>query len=206
MSIKKHLKVMPISRYESDLLCEAHHYSGRGYVKSQVHLGVFWKGSLEGTMAFGCPIDRRKVLGLVQGTEWGEMCELNRMAFSPALPRNSESRALSVAFRLFKKYAPHVKWILSYADGAQSGSGAIYRATGWLLTQARENKTLYKDTHGRVYSDIGIRTSSALSRKFGREMEGLQLLEGKQYRYIKPLRDNLIYTFEVLDYSHADDG
>jgi hypothetical protein len=183
-----------------------------------VHLGVFWDGRLEGVMAFGAPIDRRRVLHLVEGTSWHEMAELNRMAFSPILPRNSESRALAVAFRLFKRYAPHVKWLLSYADGAQSGSGVIYRATGWLLTQARPNASIYRLPDGRVVTDIGIRTSAALqaemSAKIGRPVRRLEdladagavLLDGMQYRYIKPLYKGLKLTCPVLQYDSLTTG
>lgn len=209
MSLKEKLKVSPIPRHRADELCRSYHYSGKPYVKSQVHLGVYWDGELEGAMCFGCPIDRRKVLPLVEGTGWEEMCELNRMAFSDNLPRNSESRALSVAFRLFRKYAPQVKWILSYADGAQSGSGAIYRATGWILTQIKENSSLYRRKDGSVVSDIGIRTSATLREEIGGggveafRDAGLQRIVGRQYRYIKPLTKGLILNCAVLPYDRA---
>lgn len=215
MSLKRHLRVAPISRSDSVRLCEEYHYSGKAYPKSQVHLGVFWKGDLEGVMAYGCPIDRRKVLGLVEGTQWHEMCELNRMAFSPCLPKNSESRALAVSFRLFKKHAPHIKWLLSYADGAQSGSGAIYRATGWVLTQKKKNGSLYVDHDGTVLSDIGIRTGdrmqSKIASRIGRPARshkdfvdaGLVKIDGYQYRYIKILDEACSLACDTLDYDCA---
>lgn len=218
MSLKDRLRVDPITRSESDALCAEHHYSGKPYSKSMVHLGVFWDGQLEGVMAFGAPIDRRKVLHLVEGTEWHEMAELNRMAFSPALPRNSESRALAVAFRLFKKYAPHVKWLLSYADGAQSGSGTIYRATGWLLTQVRPNGSIYRLPDGRIVTDIGVRTSAALQAELSAiaghsvrtladlDEVGAELLDGMQYRYIKPLQKGLKLTCQVIPYEALATG
>lgn len=215
MSLKQNLRIEPISRQKANDLCRRHHYSGKPYPKSQVHLGAFWKGDLEGVMCFGCPIDRRKVLGLVEGTEWHEMCELNRMAFSPRLPRNSESRSLAIAFRLFRKHAPQIKWILSYADGAQSGSGAIYRATGWTLTQVKQNSALYRTPDGRVVSDVGIRTGGDLqeeiSDRIGRPARshhdfveaGLERIEGCQYRYIKLLDDGLTLSCDRLPYSRA---
>jgi hypothetical protein len=56
------------------------------------------------------------------------------MAFDEVLPKNSESRALSVALRLIKKHCPHIKWIVTFADGMQCGDGTIYRACGFSLT------------------------------------------------------------------------
>jgi len=64
------------------------------------------------------------------------------MAFTDKLPRNSESRALSVAFRMIRQHYPQVEWVVSFADATQSGDGAIYRATGFVLTQIKKNTTL----------------------------------------------------------------
>jgi len=50
------------------------------------------------------------------------------------LPRNSESRCISLAIKQIKKHAPHIKWIVSFADGTQCGDGTIYRAANFVLT------------------------------------------------------------------------
>jgi hypothetical protein len=73
------------------------------------------------------------LIDLVHGTKWNEFIELNRMAFSEFLPKNSESRAIAIAIKLIKKKAPHIKWIISFADGTQCGDGTIYRAAGFDL-------------------------------------------------------------------------
>ncbi|WP_200799682.1 Mom family adenine methylcarbamoylation protein [Olsenella urininfantis] len=124
------------------------HYSGKVVNNSCLHFGAFLNGRLHGVMSFGPPTDKRKVLGLVEGTPWNGMLELNRMAFDPVLPRNSESRCIAVAMRLLKKNAPHVKWVLSFADGCQCGDGTIYRASGFVLTGIKQNDTLRKDPRG----------------------------------------------------------
>lgn len=168
-------------------------------------------------MSFGPPIDRRNVLHLVEGTEWHEMCELNRMAFRDRLPRNSESRSLAVAAKLFKEHAPWVKWILSFADGTQCGDGTIYRAAGWTLTGIKENSSLYRSPGGEVVSDVGLRTSESKRRELGVEgtthtafvEAGLRQLQGHQYRYIKALKPGLDFACPVLDYDdlpEADSG
>jgi len=88
-------------------------------------------------------LDKRKLIGLVEGTKWNEFIELNRLAFTDTLPRNSESRALGVAMRLLRKYAPQLKWVISFADATQCGDGTIYRAAGFVLTSIKENQQLY---------------------------------------------------------------
>lgn len=144
MSSAKDIVLKPISNKEANRLVKRVHYSGKVVQNSNLHIGVFLHGKLEGAMQFGSPLDKRKVLPLVKGTQWHNMIELNRMAFSEALPRNSESRALSIAMRLISKHAPQVKWVLSFADGTQCGDGTIYRASGFVLTAIKENSQLFR--------------------------------------------------------------
>lgn len=90
-------------------------------------------------MQFGPSLDKRKLIGLVKGTKWNEFIELNRLAFTDVLPRNSESRAISIAMRLLRKHAPQLKWVISFADATQCGDGTIYRASGFVLTGMKRN-------------------------------------------------------------------
>lgn len=133
MGRAKDIKVKVIPAKIANAFIRKTHYSGTVCVGSQLHFGVFLNDVLHGVMSFGVPIDKRNVIGFVKNTKWNEFLELNRLAFDDYLPKNSESRAISIAFRLMRKNAPHVKWILSYADGTQCGDGAIYRASGFIL-------------------------------------------------------------------------
>ncbi len=131
------LIVAPIDRVEAIALVKRHHYS-RSYCRnSQLHLGVFLDGRLVGAMQFGPPMVRRVVLSLVPGTPWYDMLELNRMVLAPRIPRNAESRVIGMACRLLRRHAPHIKWVLSFADAGQCGDGTIYRASGFYLTGIR---------------------------------------------------------------------
>ena len=126
------VKVIP-SKIANDFV-KKWHYSGKVVSNSQLHFGAFLDGKLHGVMSFGPSLDKRKVVNLVKNTRWNEFVELNRMAFDEYLPKNSESRCISIALKLIKKNAPHIKWIVSFADGMQCGDGTIYRASGFLLT------------------------------------------------------------------------
>lgn len=128
------------------------HYSGRCVQNAQLNIGVFWSGALAGAMQFGPPLARSKVIGLVSGTRWNGFLELNRVAFSESLPRNSESRALSVVFRMMRKHRPDIEWILSFADGTQCGDGTIYRAAGFVLTAIKPNTGIVVRKDGSVGS------------------------------------------------------
>ena len=125
MATAKDIIVKPITAAAANKVVKAVHYSGKVVPNSQLHFGVLLNGKIEGAMSFGPPMDKRKVLPLVDGASWNGMLELNRMAFSDKLPRNSESRAMAIAFRLIKKHYPHIEWILSFSDGTQCGDDTI---------------------------------------------------------------------------------
>ena len=93
-------------------------------------------------------MDKSKVIGLVEGTGWNEFIELNRMAFDDYMPRNSESYCIGATLRMIRKQAPHIKWVLSFADGTQCGDGTIYRASNFVLTGIAPNKTIIRMPDG----------------------------------------------------------
>ena len=150
MATAKDIVLRPISAQTANDFVRRVHYSGKVVNNSQIHMGVFLAGVLHGAMQFGPSLDKRKVQGLVTGTQWHEFIELNRMAFDDDLPRNSESRALSVAMRLLRKYAPQLKWVITFADATQCGDGTIYRAAGFVLTKIKPNDQIWAAPDGEI--------------------------------------------------------
>ena len=142
-----------------------YHYSGKVVNNSQLHLGAFLGGRLEGVMSFGPSMDKRKIQGLVRDTAWNGFIELNRMAFSDRLPRNSESRALSVAFRMIRQHYPHIEWVISFADGAQCGDGTIYRASGFVLTSIKKNDQIWKAPTGETFARMSLTDKTSEEQK-----------------------------------------
>lgn len=137
------LKVIPSS--VANPFIKTHHYSGKVVNNSCLHFGAFLDGHLHGVMSYGPSLNKRKIMGLVEGTGWNEFLELNRMAFDEKLPRNSESYCIGKSIRLIRKNAPQVKWIISFADGCSCGDGTIYRASNFVLTGIKENTQLRKN-------------------------------------------------------------
>jgi len=154
-----------------------HHYSGKIVNNSVLHFGAFLDDRLHGAMSFGSPLDKRKVLGLVEGTKWNEMLELNRMAFDEYLPRNSESRCISIALKLIRKNAPQVKWVLSFADGTQCGDGAIYRASGFMLTGLKKNNQIWFSPDNEITTRIVATDSRRPERE--RLLQRISITKGK---------------------------
>lgn len=218
----KDILIKPITAHTANALVKKVHYSGKVVANSCLHFGAFLDGKLEGVMSFGSPMDKSKVLPLVKDTKWSDMLELNRMAFSDVLPKNSESRALGVAFRLIKKHYPNIEWILSFSDGTQCGDGAIYRASGFYLTGLRPNSSLLMMPNGVVMAAMTLEANftlpqvKAISEFVGIEHKyrtrtewiklGAKKLKGFQLRYIyflnKDAKQRL--TVPILPFSEIE--
>ena len=150
MGRAKDITVKPVAARDANRVIKALHYSGKVCQNSQVHLGVFLDGKCGGALQFGPSLDKRKLQGLVARTLWNEFIELNRLAFADWLPRNSESRALAYAMRWLRKTYPWLKWVVSFADATQCGDGAIYRASGFVLTAIKKNTDLWQISDGTI--------------------------------------------------------
>lgn len=173
MASAKDLIVKPISAADATRIVKSLHYSGKVVQNSQLHLGVFLDGKCGGAMQFGPSLDKRKIQGLVTGTLWNEFIELNRMAFADWLPRNGESRCIGYAMRWMRKTYPHIKWVISFADGTQCGDGTIYRASGFALAGIKVNSTIVERPDGTVGSEL-----------VGGKHTGGKPVPGFQLRYI----------------------
>lgn len=141
----KDIVLKPIGAKLANDFVKHNHYSGKVVPNSQVHLGVYYFGKLEGVMQFGPSLAKKNTIGLVRDTKWNGFIELNRMAFTDALPKYSESRAIAIAIKMLKKFAPTIEWVISFADGTQCGDGTIYRASGFVLTDIKVNTQLRID-------------------------------------------------------------
>lgn len=169
------LKVIPANIANNFI--KKHHYSGKVVNNSYLHFGAFLDKKLHGVMQFGHSMDKAKIQPLVKGTEWNGFCELNRMAFDDFLPRNSESYCIGKALRLIKKNAPHIKWVISFADGCSCGDGTIYRASNFVLTQIKKNATMWINDKGEKKQNMSFHSDRTLK-------DGFKRLEGYMFRYI----------------------
>lgn len=220
----KDIRVYPISSKDARQIIKKYHYSGKVVLNSKLHFGVFLRDHCLGALQFGPSMDKRHVINLVAGTKWNEFLELNRLAFSDILPRNSESRALAYCFKFIKKNYPWIKWIISFADGTQCGDGTIYRASGFVLTKINKNTTIYlSPDKKKKITDIYVKTQTtkslmtlikgkhilrngAASMKQFKE-QGWTLAPGYQLRYIyfldKESRKNL--TVPIIPFNKINE-
>src|SRR4051794_41616341 len=81
MTSAKEIEVRPVAKRDADAVIKSVHYSGKVVRNSQLSLGVFLHGRIEGAMQFGPSLDKSHMLNLVRDTRWNGFLELNRMAF-----------------------------------------------------------------------------------------------------------------------------
>ena len=228
MGRAKEIVVKVIPAKLANEFIKKYHYSGKVVNNSSLHFGCYLDNRLHGVMSYGSPMDKSKVLPLVHTAQnvpclWNEMLELNRMAFDDYLPKYSESRCIAVSFRLIKKNAPHIKWVLSFSDGTQCGDGSIYRASGFFLSGIIENSNTCKLPNGEVIHKMTLESNPTAKRK---ELNGISyyeltggrynfkiyakktnsiLLKGFQLRYIYLLDKTCKITVPILPFSKIDE-
>jgi len=201
MGRSKEIIVKVIPAKIANEFIKKYHYSGKIVPNSTIHFGCFLDGKLHGVMSYGNSINKKGTIKIVKNTKWNEFIELNRMAFDDYLPRNSESRCIAISIKLLKKYAPHIKWIISFADGTQCGDGAIYRASGFKLVGITENKALRRNPlTGEV-----IHIMQAYHLKIIDEFKKWEPIEGKQFKYIYLIDKNCEITVPILPFSKIDE-
>lgn len=200
------VKVIP-SKIANEFV-KKHHYSGKVVPNSTLHFGCFLDDKLHGVMSYGCSMQKSSIIGLVQPCLWNEMLELNRMAFDNYLPKYSESRCIAISIKLIKKNAPHIKWIISYADGCQCGDGTIYRASGFHLTGIKQNTTMLLMPNGQIMADKTLNNSNykTIGQSAGYwKKNGAKPIEGKQLRYIYLIDKTCKITVPILPFSKIDE-
>lgn len=217
----KQIRVDRIDSKSANIFVKRCHYSGKVVNNSQLHFGAFYDGVLHGVLSFGPSMDKSKLLGVVHGTGWNEFVELNRMAFDDFLPRNSESRCISIALKLIKKHCPHIKWVVSFADAMQCGDGTIYRAAGFLLTGISEGgmwglpESLVELNGGPVAHKLKVQDKDSklsqfiLSETNGKNLTieacakrfGGKVLPGFMFRYVYLIDKTAKLAVEVIPYS-----
>jgi hypothetical protein len=178
-----------------------HHYSGKVVPNSTLHFGCFLDDKLHGVMSYGNSMRKDLIKPLVKNTEWNGFIELNRMAFDEYLPKNSESRCIAISIKLIKKNAPHIKWIISFADGTQCGDGTIYRASGFVLTGIKENSQLaINPTTNKVEHKI-----TAFHNGDEYNFKTWEKVKGYQFRYIYLIDKSCKLTVPILPFSKIDE-
>jgi len=220
MFTAKDLQIKSVSSADAKRVVAMYHYSGKTTQNSQIHFGVFLNGILQGALQFGPSIDKRRMAQNL-GVGMNEFLELNRMALSDKLPKNSESRAIAICLKILKKQYPFLRFVISFADACQCGDGTIYRASGFKLHSFKRNNSLFVTEDGEIGFNHGTKktrqviakkpidehfteSGEYLSAKLKREGK-IKPLEGFQMKYIYFFDKELEKKFKFVDFKDIPD-
>lgn len=210
------VKVIP-SKVANEFVKEKH-YSHKVAATGEISFGAFLDNRLIGVAQFGRPINKYLHLHIVENTKWNDFLELNRLVLIDDTPKYSESRFIKICILLIKKNAPHIKWIMSFADATQCGDGTIYRASGFVLTNINESKQLYLLPNGETLHLMGLQggqhgnlRKKMLASGYGNAkkymvdvLKGVPMV-GQQLKYIYLIDKNCKITVPILPFSKIDE-
>lgn len=185
------MTVTETTRDHANAVIVANHYSRKFYNNSTAHLSIAIDGQECGVMQFGQAMNPASGGSVVAGTTIDEYLELNRMWLSDAAPRNSESRALSLAVTYLRHARPSVGWVQSFADERCGRLGVVYQAAGFGYYG--EHTATFWEVGGVLYHNSVMTRDPSLTAMAGpiqqARAEGRAVRhEFRQFRYLRFLR------------------
>lgn len=122
-------RVEIIGKWLADSCYRKWHYLGAQDYLATVHFGATTEGDLWGAISFGCP-NASALEGYFEPDTQHGWWEIKRLALSPTLPKNSESRFIAISLRILRKLYD-VRGVITYADARVGHVGTIYKASGF---------------------------------------------------------------------------
>lgn len=123
-----------------------------------------------------------------------EVVELTRLWLADGMPKNSESRVISIALRAIKKKPGRFRAVLSYADEQEGHTGTIYQATNWRYMGLSSSNTGTAIVVGdKKYSSrsfnskYGTHSIEKLKGILGRDDVSYFKTETRKHAYVFPL-------------------
>lgn len=192
-----------------------YHYSGVGFKKASLNLGVFRKEDkkMVGVLQWGCSFQENIRLDryVKEPITKEEYLELNRFSMADSEGKNSESQAISLGIKWIKQNMPHIRLLVSYAGRKEGNYGYIYQATNWeYLGYFISNGFWYVDGEERhlttlwsrykKYGNPNLPFTEALCDLY----EDVRKTKTKQFIYIIRLDKKLTPASPVLPYPKPD--
>ena len=127
--------VKQLNSSKANKMTELYHYSGVGFKKSKLNLGVYRNEDrkLVGVMQWGCSFQEgiRLERYVKEPITIDEYLELNRFSMADSEGKNSESQAISLGIKWIKTFRKDIRLLVSYAGRKEGNYGYIYQATNW---------------------------------------------------------------------------
>lgn len=199
-----------INSSKANKFTEVYHYSGTGFKKAKLNLGIFRKEDqlLVGVLQWGVSYqDSIKLDRYVkESITKDEYLELNRFCMADSEGKNSESQGISLGIKWIKQNMPEIKLLVSYSGRKEGNYGYIYQATNWeylgyfispgfwmVNGEERHQVTLWY-RHSKHNPDLGFKED--LKTMY----EDIRQTWTKQFIYIMRIDKKLTCASAVLPY------
>jgi len=194
------MELREIPRNIGNEYIKRYHYTHKVCTGTKWTLGVIINGEIKGIIQLGTGVQPKATEQWVKGTNKGEWVELNRNWLAEDLPHNSESKVMGLMFQWLRVNQPHIKWVVTFANGAAGHVGIQYQASNWIYTGynkvggfwvTKEGKMIHSLTlYSKGFKDVKRETLESIYGK------PLYRVVGGQFRYFyfihKGERKNLI--------------
>ena len=199
-----------INSSKANKFTEVYHYSGTGFKKAKLNLGIFRKEDqlLVGVLQWGVSYQDSIRLDryVKEPITKDEYLELNRFCMADSEGKNSESQGISLGIKWIKQNMPEIKLLVSYSGRKEGNYGYIYQATNWEYLgyfispgfwmvdgEERHQVTLWY-RHSKHRPDLGFKED--LKTMY----EDIRQTWTKQFIYIMRLDKKLTCASTVLPY------
>lgn len=172
---------MPVAK----AFVEKYHYARLTPSTTKVAYGLFVDDELMGISIWGYGVrPRHTIEKWFPSLKVENYLELNRLCLRDEMPRNSESKFLSIVSGLIKNDFPSVKVLLSWADGLRGKPGYVYQAASWLYG-GFISSDFYTNQEGEVIHPRLLITRFGTRGKAIQEKLNLRNYRGKQFMYCR---------------------
>lgn len=132
--MKYEYTILEVNRYIATEFVQKFHYSPVMPKLTKHFLGFFLENKLVGILTLGWGTQPRQTINkLFPGLESKDYYEIGKMCFDDALPKNSESQAISLTIKWMKKHCPEKKFLYTMADGIMGKCGYVYQASNFYF-------------------------------------------------------------------------
>jgi hypothetical protein len=206
--LKKYLKenkpmeIREVSREDANELVSFYHYSDVMPRATKLYIGGFLGEILIGVMTLGWGVQpKRTIKKIFPSLNQEDYFEIGKLCLDERMPKNSESKFMSLCFKHIKKNYPKIKLIYSWSDGLLGKPGFVYQASNFLYGGSIWSKRYFTKEGYKIHPRSSRYLCEDNSKKIGKKklywltndymkLKGIKLYKGLQFRYCYFLCDD----------------
>lgn len=208
----RHYYIDQINSSKANKMTVLYHYSGVGFKKAKINLGLFRKTDnlMVGVLQWGVSAQEGIRLDryVKEPITKDEYLELNRFCMADSEGKNAESEAISLGIKWIKKMRPDIKLLVSYAGRKEGNYGYIYQATNWEYLGyfispgfwSLDGNEKHMITVWSQFNKYKANEEQTMSEYLSEKYSDVRQTWTKQFIYVQRLDKKLTLSSPVLPY------